>query len=184
MVMVRELVHGTEQRRLHKSAHIVLHGGAEAPRVSQKIRIEVIGVLLHPGEKPGHRLHERVIVHDSIPLVSAKPVSGIPVMLRYDHSVRVRRLHLMTECFPEPVVELGTVSQIRSHVQSPAVRVIWRGDPFPGHREDIGTEFLRAFIVQLRKRIVPPPSGVGGVVRPALFLCLVKLEIISVGRGC
>ena len=182
MIMVRELIHGAQKGRLHESAHMIAHGSEEGIRIPQLSVQEFIGVLLHPGEKPGNRLHKRVIVHDRIPLVSLQPLSRIPVMLRDDQSLRVGLLDFPAEGLPESVVELRALSQIGGNIETPAIRAERLADPFAGNGQDVIGQMLRPFIVQLRKRAVSPPSRVGAVVRPRGKVPVLKQEKIRIRR--
>ena len=62
-------------------------------------------------------------------------------MLRDDDGLRINRFHTVTEGFPEFVIEFGAVSQVRCHVQAPAVDAVGRRKPFFGDFIDLFAQF-------------------------------------------
>lgn len=86
------------------------HGSPEALCITEQILSVVIAVLLHTGEEPGHGLHERIVVHDSIPFVALQPVSGITVMLCQNDCLRIGLFYRFPEFLPEMMIELLAVT--------------------------------------------------------------------------
>ena len=86
------------------------HGSPEALCITEQILSVVIAVLLHTGEEPGHGLHERIVVHDSIPFVALQPVSSIAVMLCQNDCLRIGLFYRFPEFLPEMMIELLAVT--------------------------------------------------------------------------
>ena len=67
-------------------------------------------------------------------------------MLRVDDGIWVGLFYIFPEILPELVIEIGGQTQISRHVQTPAVHVIRRRNPFPGNAHDIIVKLLRGLI--------------------------------------
>ena len=132
MIMIIQLIHRRIKRWAIKAGHIVAHGVRKGLAVPQQIRTVFIAVLFHTGQKPGYWLHKGVIVHHRIPFISLQPGIGISIMFRQNQGIRIRFFHRFSEFFPETVIVIGAVPQIRRHVQPPAVHIIRRRYPFAG----------------------------------------------------
>ncbi len=168
--MVREFIHCCSQRwRLHP-AHIAEHGFHEFPAVLIQGILPHIAVFLHPCEEPGKRLHKRIIIHHSIPLIAFQPRRRVPVMFGNNEGFRIRRFYCAPEIAPEAVVCLLRMPQISRHIQPPAVNAVRRLKPFFSNPEYILAQLVRALIIQLGKRGMIPPSLIGFVIRPAIFI--------------
>ena len=74
MVMIRQLVHRHQKRRHGKGCTVMPHRSPKVVRIAPHILSVVVTVLLHPRQKPGHRFHKGVIIHDRIPLLALQPV--------------------------------------------------------------------------------------------------------------
>ena len=148
--MVGQFIHGSLPAGHGKAGAVVFHSSPEAAGIAQQISPVVVAVLLHSGQKPGHRLHERIVVHDSVPFIALEPFSRIAVMLRQDHRLRICLLHSLAKFLPELVVKALAMAQVRCHIQSPAVRVKGRGNPFSGNMQHIIHQLPGAFVIQLR----------------------------------
>ena len=183
MVMIGKLVHGCIESRHVKRTHMVLHGADERPAVPVQILPVFVAVLLHAGEEPGDRFHERVIVHDGIPFVSPKPAFRIAVVFRKDQRFRIRLFHCPAEIFPELMVEFIGVSQVRSHIQTPAVYGIRRRHPFFPHFQYMIVQFPGAFVIQLREGIMGPPPVIGSIVRPPVLVAEIKIGPVGTVRS-
>ena len=168
--MIIQFIHGRMQGRGEKAGLMIPHGVKKAVAVAQKILPVAVAVLFHTGQKPGYRLHESIIIHHRIPLIPLKPRARLPIVFCQDQRVRIGLFHGLTEFFPEGMVKLRGVAQIRRHIQAPSVRVIRRGNPFSGHPENVLRQFLGFFIVQFRKGIVAPPAVIEFIVRPAVLI--------------
>ncbi len=62
-------------------AHMVVHRAEKAVPIPIQALIIAVAVFLHARQEPGERLHERIVVHDGIPLVSLQPSAGIAIVL-------------------------------------------------------------------------------------------------------
>ena len=122
-------------------AHMRLHCSDKRITVSIKILSIFITVFFHSGQEPCHRLHERIIVHDRIPLISLQPSFRTSIMFCKNQCFRIRFLDRFTEIFPELVIKLIAVSQICCHIQSPAIHIIWCRHPLLCHFQDIIIQF-------------------------------------------
>ena len=89
---------------------MVIHGAEKALSIPVEIGITLITVFLHACQKPGYRLHKRVIVHHSVPLVSSQPAGGVAVVLCQHDRLWVGLLHRVPEIPPELVVVLAAVA--------------------------------------------------------------------------
>ena len=146
--------------------------------IAVKTFICLITVLLQSGQKPGYRLHKSVIVHYRIPFIAFEPLTGISVMLRNNYSLGVCLLDCFSEIFPKLMVELTGSAKIGSHVQTPAVRIKRRRNPFFTNIHNIPVEFRGFLIIELRQSRMSPPSVITVVERPVAVI--VKLEKIPV----
>ncbi len=81
VIVIGKLVHGHLPAWHGKTGGVMAHGAPKTVRVAQKVLPEVVAVLLHACQEPGHRLHEGIVVHDRIPFISLEPVPGGAVML-------------------------------------------------------------------------------------------------------
>ena len=151
------------------------HGSPEALCIAEQILSVVIAVLLHTGEEPGHGLHERIVVHDSIPFVALQPVSGIAVVLCQNNSLRIGLFYRFPEFLPEMMVEFLTVTQISCHIQSPSIHIVGRRYPFFRYMKDIVHQFLGSLVVQLRQCVMSPPSVIGIVIGPCCLIVEIKV---------
>ena len=70
MVMVGQFVHRHLQGRSEHTCHEVAHRADKIVGVAPQVGAALITVLLHTGKKPGERLHKRIIIHNTVPLVS------------------------------------------------------------------------------------------------------------------
>ena len=180
MVVVGQLIHGGQYGGGLHAAHVVAHGVEKVLAVPPQLPAEAVAVLLHSGQKPGKGLHERVVVHHRIPLVSLQPGSRVAVVLRQNQGVGIDLLDRAAELAPKLVVVLRRMAQVRRHVQAPAVHTEGRRYPAAGDIQYILHQLRRALIVQLRQRVVAPPAVVGLVSRPCAVLLIVKLEKAAV----
>ena len=149
---------------------MMLHGTDKGLTVTVEVFPVLIAVFLHSCQKPGHRLHKSVIVHNRIPLITQKPALRISVVFCKDHRIRISLFYRFSELFPEMVVKIIAVSQICSHIQSPSIYVIWWRNPFPANIKDCPAKFLRSFVIQLRQSIMGPPAVIGGIIWPAILI--------------
>ena len=179
MIVVGKLVHGHQEGLAVKGRRLILQGFQENLHIVQQGRIAGVAVLFHSCQVPGDRLHKGVVIHHGIPLVALEPGCRVPVMLREDHGVRIGLLDVSAEILPEFVVELFRKSQIRSHVQPPAVHVIGRGHPFAADAHDIIIKLPGILIVKLRQSLVAPPAVVIIIIGP--LVGVVEFEEIPVG---
>ena len=147
MVMVGKLVHRRQPRGHRHIRPVIGHRAPEAVRIPQKILPEIVAVLLHSRQKPAHRLHKRIVIHHSIPLVALQPPGRVAVMLRQNERVRICLAHRVAEFFPETMVIFRRMSQIRRHVQPPAVRAKRRGNPFFSYFQNIIIKCSRRLII-------------------------------------
>ena len=106
MVVVGQLIHGHVYRWSQESGHMVVHRTLERIVITQKVSAELIAVLLNTAEKPCDRLHERIVVHDCIPLVALQPALRITIVLRQNDGIWVGLLYISPELTPELVVVL------------------------------------------------------------------------------
>ena len=164
--MIGQFIHRDQNGLLRHSRHVVRHGRLKSFKIVQQIAPEFIAVLFNTCHKPCHRLHERLIIHHSIPLCAVKPVRRIRIVLCQNDRFRIRLLDCFSEVAPELMIEIQRTPQIRRDVKAPAIRIIWRRDPFPADLHDILTKFFRIIIVQFRQCCMLPPSGVITVHRP------------------
>ena len=104
-------------------------------------------------------------------------------MLRQDNGVGVGFLHRFPEFLPEPVIVLGGMAQVGSHVQPPAVRAKRGGNPFSPDIEDILLQLPGTLVVEHRQGIMSPPAVVGGIVREAVFIMELKIIMIRALPG-
>ena len=170
MVMVVQLIHGALKRRACEARHVVAHGLPEGIAVPDQVLAVDIAVLLHAGQEPGHRLHERVIVHDRVPFVTLQPVIGLAVMLRHNQSLGVRFFDRFPEHFPEIMVVIGSVPDVGCHVQAPAVRIVGGRYPFSAYVEYVFHELAAALVVELWQRGMAPPAVVELIVGPGVLI--------------
>ena len=126
MVVVGQLIHGHIYRWSKESGHVIVHRALERVIITQKVTAELVTVLLNTAEEPCDRLHKRIVVHDSIPLISLQPALRITVVLRQNNGIRISLFYISPELPPELVIVLRGMSQIRSHVKSPSIRIVWR----------------------------------------------------------
>ena len=158
MIVIRKLVHSHLQGRPEEGCHMIHHCSFEAVRIAEHPLLVIIAVLFHTGKKPGQRLHKSVVVHDSIPLIAMQPASRIPIVLCQNNRIRVCLFDHLPEFSPEFMVVLLTLSKVCRHVQSPAIHIKRRGDPFCRNVQYVFFQLWRRLIVQLRQGIMPPPS--------------------------
>ena len=140
--MIGKLIHSCHERRPIEAGHMILHCPDKAVTVSIHALIVFVAVLLHSGEEPGHRLHKGVIIHDGIPLVSFQPGPCISVMLCQNNGIGICFLYIFSEIPPELMIVRVTVSQISRHIQTPAVCIIRRGNPFSSYMHNVIIQFL------------------------------------------
>ena len=176
MIMIGQLVHCHLQRRCKHACHKVTHRTYKIIRISPQICPAFIAVFLHSGKEPCQRLHKRVIVHDTVPLVTLEPFNRISVMLCQDQCIRIRLFYLFSETFPKHVVIFIAAPQICSYIQPPPVYIIGRRYPFPSDVHYILLKFRRVLIGQFRKRIMPPPSVVTLIIWPCLITIVMEME--------
>ena len=116
----------TKGKMLQDIRHMMCHRPDKVIDVTEKFFSGLITVLFHSCQKPCDRLHECIIVHDGIPLVTFKPVARIPVMFRKDQCIRIRIFHGCSEFLPEIMVIFIAASQICCHIQTPSIYIIRR----------------------------------------------------------
>ena len=183
MIMVGQLIHRNQAAWHRKVRTVLVHCIPETVGITDKLRLVLITVLLHTGQKPCHRFHKSIIVHNRIPLIAAKPRSGIPVMFRQDNRVRICCLDRLSEFFPEMMIKFRRKAQIRSHIQTPSVRIIRFRNPFCRNTHHIIKQFLRLFVIQFRQSLIPPPALIIAVVWPLSLLPeLEKASVRAVRR--
>ena len=110
MVMVGQLVHGRHHRVGLHTAHMVSHGVKKSLTISPYAPVITVAVFLHAGQKPRDRFHERVVIHDGIPLIPLQPGSRIPVVLRQNQRLRIGLFYGLAEPAPEFVIIFRRVS--------------------------------------------------------------------------
>ena len=86
---------------------MVHHGSPEIVGVIELVGAEIVTVLLHAGKEPGKGLHESIVVHDGVPLISLQPCCGRAVMLRQYYGIRIGFLNGLAEILPEFVIVFG-----------------------------------------------------------------------------
>ena len=145
--MVGQLVHGRHHRVGLHTAHMVSHGVKKSLTISPYAPVITVAVFLHASQKPRDRFHERVVIHDRIPLISLQPGSRIPVVLRQNQRFRISLFYGLAEPAPEFVIVFCRVSQVGSHIQTPAINGIGRGYPLPGHVQYILHQFFRILVI-------------------------------------
>ena len=180
MIMIGKLVHRHLQGRREHARHKMPHGAHEVVRIPPQVGPALVAVLLHAGQEPGQRLHERIIVHHAVPFIPLEPVHGIPVMLRQDNGLRIGALHFLSEAFPEHMVILIAAAQVRGHIKPPPVHIVGRRNPFLSDIHYILLKLRRILVRQLWQRIVSPPSVIASVVRPRLRTVVMKMKEIMV----
>ena len=74
VIVIGQLVHRHQKRRHGKGSAVMSHGSPEIVRITPHIFSVIVAVFLHPCQKPGHRLHKGVIIHDRIPFLPLQPV--------------------------------------------------------------------------------------------------------------
>ena len=99
-------------------------------------------------------------------------------MLRQNNRIRVRHFYRPAKFFPERMVKLRAVAQIRRHVQPPAVRIVRRGYPFSADIKHIIQKLSGIFIVQLRQRVMSPPAVIGTIVGEFIFIMELKIIVV------
>ena len=183
--MIGELVHCTLKLGRLKTGHIVFHGALKIADFPFQFRSRLITVLLHPRQKPGQRLHKRVIIHNRIPLIALfQPVLRIAVMFRQNNCIRIRRLYGLPEIAPESVIILRGVTKISRDVESPSVGIIGRRHPFCRNPHNIFVKLPRSLVIELWQRIVSPPSLIRCIVGPRLtVLKAEKIPVRTVPRN-
>jgi len=124
-----------------------LHSPDKCFTVAQQIFTILITVLLHTCQKPGQRLHKRIIVHDCIPLIPLQPSFRIAIMLCQDNSIGIGLFYSLSEIFPELMVKLIAVAQVSSHIQSPSIHIVWCGNPLLSDPENIIIQLPGTFII-------------------------------------
>ncbi len=87
--MVIQLVHCRQKRRCIEPGAVVTHGITEALCISFQFLPVLIAVFLHTGQKPGNRLHKRIVVHHRIPLIALQPRAHISIMLSKNNCLRI-----------------------------------------------------------------------------------------------
>jgi hypothetical protein len=130
MIMIGQLIHRDFQRVLIKPRHMVAQRTSKCIWISKQVTAELITVLLHTGQKPCNRLHKCIVVHNGIPLIAQKPCLWITIMLRKDQCIWICFLHSCPEITPETMVKLFSITKVGSHVQTPAIHVVRRRNPF------------------------------------------------------
>jgi len=126
MVVVGQLIHGHVYRWSKESGHVIVHSTLKCIVVAKQISAELVAVLFNTAEEPCDRFHECIIVHDRIPLVTLQPALWITIVLSQNYRIRICLFNISPELAPELVVVLWGMSQIRSHVKSPSICIIWR----------------------------------------------------------
>ena len=109
--------------RLHR-CHMMAHHTDKMVCISPQILPSLITVLLHPGEKPCEWFHKCIVVHNSIPLITLKPFSWIPIMLGKDQRLRIGLLDGYAEFLPELMIKLVGITEICRHIQTPSIHII------------------------------------------------------------
>ena len=162
---------------------MIIHGSHKCIRITQQITTELITVFLNTSQEPGNRLHKCIIVHNGIPLIALQPFLWISIMLCQYNCIWICLFDCVTEHSPELVIIFLRMSEICCYIQSPTIHIIWRGHPFLCYIQNIFHQFWGIFIVQLWKCIMPPPTIVGGIVRPYLFVIKLKERLIRTAPG-
>ena len=142
MVMVGKLVHRHLKRWCQKACHMMTHCSGKCCFIAEQVAAELIAVLFHSGKEPGQWLHKGIIIHNGIPFITAKPGLGIAVMFCQNDRIRIGLFYDFAEFFPELMVIFIGKSKVSSHIQSPAIDIERRGNPFLSDLQNI--------IVQLR----------------------------------
>ena len=174
MVVVVQFVHCAEKRRTHKAGHMVPHGTGKYLSVAEQILSELVTVLLHACKEPGYRLHERVIVHDGVPLVPSEPFACIAIVFGKNERVRVDRFDRFSEFPPEIMIVILRMAQISSDVKPPSVDIVRRGSPFLSYAQDIIEQLAALLVIQLRQSGMSPPSVIKFIIRPGMLIVELK----------
>ena len=137
VVVIRKLVHRRKKRRHQHIRHVVRHCAYKMIRISAKLLSHLITVFFHPRQKPCDWLHESVIIHNSIPLITLKPFTGISIMLRQNDGIWIRFFYYLTEFLPETMIILITLSKIRCYIKTPSIHIVGRRHPFLSNTQNI-----------------------------------------------
>ena len=156
---------------------MIFHRLNEIIGIAAKFHSIFITVFFHSRQEPCDRLHKRIIVHHSIPLISLKPFTRITIMLRQNNGIWICRFYGLSELFPKFMIVFIAMSQICCNIKSPAINIIWRRHPFFPNGKNIIFQFNRFLIVQFRQCIVPPPAIIISIVRPFFSKELEELPI-------
>ena len=70
MIMVGQFIHCHLPAGHGETGGMMPHSTPEALGIAEQILPVVIAVFLHTGQKPGHGLHECIVVHNGIPFIS------------------------------------------------------------------------------------------------------------------
>ena len=100
-------------------------------------------------------------------------------MFSQNNRIRIRGFHRFSKSLPEKMVKFRAVPQIRGYIQPPSIRIVRGRNPFLRDMENIMKKLPGIFIIQFRKRVMPPPAVISAVIRP--FMIIIKAEIIMVG---
>ena len=176
MVVVGELVHGRHHRVGLHTAHMIFHCIKKCFPITPQAAVIAVTVLFHAGQEPCDRLHERIVIHDGVPLVAFQPGCRVTVMLCKNQHIRINLLHGLPEPAPERMVVFRGVAQVGCHIQTPSVNGIRRGHPLPCNIQYILYQLVGIFIIQLGQGIMPPPAVIGCVARPRLVPLVIKME--------
>ena len=137
MVVIRQFIHRNLERRRQHIGHMMGNGCHKVICIAQQFFPRFIAVLLHTRQKPGHRLHKRIIVHDRIPLISPEPFTWVAIMLRKNQRIWIGIFDGSAEFFPETMIIIIASSKIRRHIQTPSVYIIRWGYPFSSNIQNI-----------------------------------------------
>ena len=148
---------------------MMLHRIHKMVCISEKIAAIFITVFLHPGQKPGDRLHKCIVIHNAVPFIALQPVTRISIVLGKDQCMWICFFYCLTKFLPKFMIVLIASSKVCRNIQSPAVYIIRRWNPFLCDTKNILFQLFWIFIIQLWQRIVSPPAVIASIARPFIL---------------
>ena len=180
VVVIGKLIHADRQGGLRYFVLIQeTHAPPERLGIADQLGRVHVAVLVHSGEKPAHRIHKSLVIHDPVPFPAAQPGGRIGVVLGQNERVRIRLLDGLSEPLPKIVIELLGMPKIRRDIQTPAVRVKGRRDPLGRNAQDLLHQLLRSLVIEFGQRLIAPPAVIYRRLGPVL---LYKLKKVVIGR--
>ena len=99
---------------------MIFHSTDKTVTVSQHSLAVLIAVFFHTGQKPGNRLHECVIVHDGIPLISLKPTLGLSIVFGQNDCIWIGFFYIFPEISPELMIIFNVRTSKKPFIESNA----------------------------------------------------------------